>query len=71
MRSWLGGLLKSATSNPTTSTAGIGGFLVILGQSLAAQFDSDPTTIAHWPLVVAAFCGLIAAMAAKDSKPEG
>ena len=51
-----------------TTLAGLGALLVTLGDALVAQFDSDPSTVADWGIVVAAAVVAWGLLKARDDK---
>lgn len=50
-----------------TNVAGIATIVGAICAALKAQFDNDPSTVADWPLVVAAVTGGIGLLFARDN----
>lgn len=50
-----------------TSALGLGTFLTLLGTNLQFQFDTDPSTVADWGVVVAGLFIFIGLLRARDS----
>ncbi len=50
-----------------TSVLGLGTFLTLLGVNLEAQFDTDPSTLPDWGVVVAGLFIFIGLLRARDS----
>jgi hypothetical protein len=55
-------------SSPKTTIAGVGAILVAVGSALVAMFDTDPTTMPQWDVVIAAVLAGIGLVFAKDAK---
>lgn len=51
-----------------TTVAGIAAMVASLAGALAAEFDSDPATMAEWSAVIAAFIAGVGLLFAKDNK---
>lgn len=50
-----------------TTAAGISGIVGLLATALAAQFDSDPATVANWPVVIPAIITSAGLLFARDN----
>jgi len=50
-----------------TTTAGIGTILGAIGYALAAQFDTDPSTLPNWGGVIAAITSGVGLILARDN----
>ena len=51
-----------------TTAAGIGAMLIAAGGALSATFDNDPSTVADWTAVIAAFIAGFGLIFARDNK---
>lgn len=51
-----------------TTVAGIGAMLIAAGGALSATFDNDPSTVADWTAVIAAFIAGFGLIFARDNK---
>ena len=49
-----------------TTAAGIGAMLIAAGGALSATFDNDPSTVADWTAVIAAFIAGFGLIFARD-----
>jgi len=50
-----------------TTAAGIGAMLIAAGGALSATFDNDPSTVADWTAVIAAFIAGFGLIFARDN----
>ena len=50
-----------------TTTAGVLAIVAAIATALAASFDSDPLTVAHWDIVIAATLAGIGLIFARDN----
>ena len=63
--------MKTLFTNWKTTLGALGTILVLVGDSLKAVADNDPTTNPDWKLILAASGLVWSALFAKDASDEG